>query len=148
MFDKINWGWRIVIFYSSFVVFMLFMVYLTTTQKIELVTNDYYAKELNHQQQIDKTNRANNLPEKLSWQVTDETVVLRFPLSLVPQGISASILFYRPSESAKDVALECTPDSNGIFSISKSNLHKGVYQIQVDWKAGEETYYSEGYINI
>lgn len=61
---KLNWGWRISILYSGFVVFMLFMVFKTTTVKDDLVTPDYYAKELEYQQHIDKQERANQLDRK------------------------------------------------------------------------------------
>ena len=45
----INWGWRIVILYSGFVLLILFLVYKTTTVNDDLVTTDYYAKELKFQ---------------------------------------------------------------------------------------------------
>mgnify|MGYP003351831803 CR=1 FL=1 len=54
---NINWGWRIVMLYGGFVVLILFLVYKTTTVKDDLVTPDYYAKELKYQEQLDKQKR-------------------------------------------------------------------------------------------
>ena len=58
---KFNWGTGITIFFLSFVVFMLFMAYKCFQTDFDLVTEDYYAKELVYQETIKKLNNEKNL---------------------------------------------------------------------------------------
>lgn len=145
---KFNWGWGIALFYTSFAVFILFLVYKTTTLNIDLVTPDYYKKELAHQEQIDKVNRANSLAEPLQWTVSNSEIVLTFPKEIAVKNVKASILFYRPSDSAKDLKMEVVPDTSGSCVINSDKLSKGVYRMQVDWSADNIAYYNEGVVNI
>lgn len=145
---KLNWGWRISILYSGFVVFMLFMAFKTTTVKDDLVTPDYYAKELEYQQHIDKQERANQLKEKPIWQVTGNQIAIKFPGELVAKNVKAEVNFYNNAEAKKDFKITCTPDTSGVCAIDAQQLQQGVYQLQIDWSAGGVTYYNEGTINI
>ena len=51
-----NWGYKIMIVYLVFVAGIAVMVYNSAMQNIDLVTPDYYAKELKYQEKIDETN--------------------------------------------------------------------------------------------
>src|SRR5688572_26354291 len=109
---KINWGWRIVGLYGGFVMLMLFLVYKTTTVKDELVTKDYYAKELNFQDQLDKQNRANQLKEPLNWNVEGKKIELQFPAEVRSKTVKAEILFYKADDAKRDFSINCSPDNN------------------------------------
>ena len=50
---KWNWGTKIGLFYSSFVLFILGMIFLSSQEQYDLVTEDYYAAEINFQSTID-----------------------------------------------------------------------------------------------
>ena len=148
MFKKFNWGWGLAIFYSAFVVFMLIMVWQSTLMKTELVTNDYYGKELKFQEQLDKMKRANGLSDSVSWTVSSKQVMLSFPKEVKDKNVKAEILFYRPDNSNRDFSVSCHPDSTGNCLVASDKFHHGVYKMQIDWTAGKESYYSEGVINI
>lgn len=145
---NLNWGWRIVILYGGFVVFMLVMVYKTTTVKDALVSKDYYARELKFQEEIDKQNRANQLKEVLSWNVTGSRIELKFPEEVLSRNVNAEVLFYNASDDKRDFSLHCTPDTNGICELSSEKFQPGVYQMKIDWSANGISYYNEGTINI
>ena len=49
-----NWGWRITIVYSLFALTMIGAVIYSTTLDVNLVEEDYYEKEVNYQQVINK----------------------------------------------------------------------------------------------
>ena len=57
---KINWGTKIVILYSSFVIMMLGMVFFAVNQEFHLVTDNYYEEELLFQEQINQKRRKFN----------------------------------------------------------------------------------------
>lgn len=145
---KLNWGWRIAIFYISFVVFMLFLVSKTFREKSELVSADYYAKELAFQNHIDKQERTRQLPQQLEWNVADNKVSLKFPPQFKPSDIKAQVTFYRPSDSSKDVSLDAVPDSSGYCTLSSEKLEHGVYTMKIEWSAFNNDYYNESTIRI
>lgn len=145
---QINWGWRIVILYGGFVVLILFLVYKTTTVKDDLVTPDYYAKELKFQEHLDKQKRSHDLKEQLSWNVDGKNVSIKFPEEMRAKNVKAEILFYNTVEAKRDFSITCTPDSTGVCDVSSEKLSHGVYQMQIDWSAGGVSYYNEGVIKI
>ena len=148
MFKKFNWGWGLAIFYSCFVAFMLFMVWQSTVMKTELVTADYYGKELKYQEQLNKMQRASGLGDTISWTVNSHQVLLNFPKAVAGKTVKADILFYKPDNSLRDFNISCHPDSTGSCLIASEKFHHGVYKMDIDWSAGNQTYYTEGVINI
>lgn len=117
--------------------------------KTELVTTDYYGKELKYQEQLDKMKRSNILNQPLSWTVMNKKEVkLNFPSDVKGKDVKARILFYRPDNSLRDFNISCQADSTGVCIVSSDKFRHGAYKMEVDWSAGKETYYTEGVINI
>ena len=142
-----NWGWRIAIFFSAFVVFILTMVIRSTYYKIELEADNYYEKELEFDDQMSRKKNAFNLSEEISYQIVNDKVIVQFP-SEVASKIEGEILFLRPSDENLDLTLDIEVDNQNHFQIDKQLFTKGAYKMKVDWKAGEEEYYSEKEITI
>lgn len=144
----LGWGWRITMLYSGFVIMMLFLVWKTTTVKDDLVTPDYYAKELKFQDQLDKQKRTHELKEQPQWNVNGKKIAIQFPAELVTKNVKAEILFYNAAEAKRDFTISCSPDSNGNCEVSSDKFQHGVYQMKMDWSAGGVSYFNEGTINI
>ena len=58
---KLNWGYKILIVYLMFAAGMLTMVYLTTQENRDLVSDNYYEEELAYQEIIDQSSRTAKL---------------------------------------------------------------------------------------
>src|SRR6266498_934094 len=97
-----SWGIRITILYSAFVVMILFLVFRTMNEKVDLVTPDYYRDELKFQGQVDRQNESASLHEQPVVSVTGKNVMLRFPGAVAGATISGTIKFYRSSDSSRD----------------------------------------------
>lgn len=145
---KFNWGWGIALLYSAFVVLMLSLVWKTTTVKDDLVTPDYYAKELKFQDQLDKQKRTSELKEKLAWQVNGKQIEIKFPSTQAQEKVDAEIFFYNTAEAKKDLKVSCQADSLGACLVSTQKLAHGIYKMQIEWSAAGLEYYNEGTINI
>lgn len=143
-----SWGKKIAILYIGFVVLIMTMVSLTMREKVDLETPDYYEQELKFQDKIDKMSRAEQLNEPLTWRIMNDGLVISFPAELSSQKPAASIHLVRPSDATLDKNFELKPDTLTSRFISLSGLKKGVYKLQVDWSAGETTYYNEGVITV
>jgi len=136
------WAWGTATVYSLFAAGTIGFVVFASTQKVELVSEDYYKNELNYQQKIDRIHRTNTLAETVQWQLTEDgkTVNFHFP---TPNVTKAIIKFYRPSSSSLDKEFSVIPDSDGNFRISVESLAKGMWRIKIEWSENDKTYYKE-----
>ena len=50
-----NWGYKILMVYVIFIAGILLLVFKSSSQNQDLVTEDYYEQELKYQQKIDET---------------------------------------------------------------------------------------------
>ena len=146
--SKIGWGTRIAILYISFVLFAITMVVISLSQKIDLVSEDYYPKELVFQSQINSTNNANALSEQISHSITNRGIELQFPSLFKGEKVTGEIVFFRPSDASKDYKTPVQLNDQAQQLISLNNLSKGMYKMKIEWKAGDTSYFNEETIVI
>jgi hypothetical protein len=142
-----SWGYRITLLTLGFVCFMAFLVISAFRQNFDLVTEDYYGRELQFQNQIEKQANQLGLKDTLSCIVSDNNVIIKFPDELIQNEISGEILFFRPSDARKDVR-RLINTHNGVEIFGKELFHKGHYKVQVDYSSGGKSYYYEKSIII
>jgi hypothetical protein len=136
---KWNWGTKIFLVYTGFVVFMLVFVFLCTRQQFDLVSADYYDQELKYQQVIDGKNNANMLSEKLSISTANDTVFVKLPAEIV--NGEGEIFFYRPDNASLD--LRVSFKNNSIVAIPSGKLTAGTYKVKATWKNDGRPYFHE-----
>ncbi|MDT3738752.1 MAG: FixH family protein [Candidatus Kapabacteria bacterium] len=140
---KMNWGIGIAVFYVSFVLLLIGFVIFTSFNKVDLVDENYYEKELDYQSNIDKINRTNNLALPLIIETVDNVVRLTYPKTGLTSDITGMITFFRPSDKKLDFILPVKPDDSWIQYIKNEKLTKGLWRIKVDWAVGDSAYYNE-----
>lgn len=140
---KFNWGTGIALTYILFVVAILIMVFTFMNQDVILETNDYYAKGLDYQKQIDKIERTNKLPKQLEIISSNGEIIFHFPEIFKDKKINGEIHFYRPSNNKFDFTQKINLDSNLTQKVITSNLPKGLWKIKVDWYVDNNNYYNE-----
>ena len=145
---KISWGIKIAILYIGFVLLIGFMVFMCMNQKIDLVSDDYYQKELVFQNKIDETNNANSLSEKIQHSFNGTNIELVFPKIFQGKNVEGEILFFRPSDASKDFKSIIKLNNVASQFISLGNLSKGMYKMQISWKADGLSYFSQETIII
>jgi hypothetical protein len=137
-----NWGYKILVVYLAFVAGILFLVFKSSNQKVDLVAADYYEQEIKYQDKIDKSNRANLLTKKVMYEVIDNHLVIKFPKEFENKNITGSVLLYCPSDEKKDIKTDFSiQDSVYKMAIPKNN--KGLHELQLNWMADSVTYYFE-----
>ncbi|MEO8413173.1 MAG: FixH family protein [Ginsengibacter sp.] len=137
-----NWGYKILLVYAVFVSGILFLVFKSSSQKIDLVTTDYYGKELKYQQQIDETNRANVLSEPVKYEITGNRFIVFFPKDFSGKKITGDVLLYCPSDEDKDLKQSfSTRDAPVIVPLQ--TMQKGLYELHLSWQADGVSYYFE-----
>lgn len=145
-----NWGWKIVLVYSAFVVMTLGMVFYFMGHKVDLVADDYYKQEIQYQDQIDKMTNAKSLKQPIVFVISSarRTVSLGFPEAHLQEGLKGNIQFYRPSDSSLDKTFDIKTNASGEQVIAVGSLKKGLWKIKVSWTAGNTAYYDEKVITL
>ena len=142
-----NWGYKILIVYGVFVAGIMFLVYKSANQKMDLVTTDYYAKELKFQQQIDETKRANDLPENVRYEIKSNQLLIHFPKDFSGKKINGDMQLYCPADKDKDIQQHFEiEDSLLIIKIPDAN--KGLHELHINWNVNGISYYFEQRIII
>ena len=132
---KINWGTAIVLAFIGFISFiMYFVVNMSTDSKYEhdLVTEDYYQKELKYQEDIDKIENAKKLDQNISWEKTDNGILLNFPKDLNLKDIKGVVFLYRPSNKQLDFEIPISLSNHNLL-IPDNRLLGGRWNIIIDW---------------
>lgn len=142
-----NWGTRIIIMYVGFVALIITLVIVSMRQQVDLVTPDYYAKELKYQTNIDKTKNYNELKSSLKCSIQSGNIVVDFPEEHKLEQITGEVLIYKPSDAKSD-KLITIETNNSQMLIPTSIFTKGMYKIKVDWQVNGKSYFSEQVINL
>ncbi len=137
-----GWGYKIALVYGGFAAFIIGLVVLCVHQDIHLVSPDYYKEEIAYQHQIDQLQNAQQLKERLQchYDVPQQVLQLSFPPSADPKG---AILFFRPSDSRKDLTIPIRIDAHGKQAIPVGQLDKGLWKVKIRWLSGQKEYLQE-----
>ncbi len=133
---KINWGTGIVI---SFILFIGFIMYMVITMMSgdkynhDLVTEEYYKKEINYQEEIDAEKNAQLLSENIEVKTSSKGVEIYFPKDLKFKEIKGIINFYRPSNKKLDFSISIDLKSHSLI-IPNEKVVEGNWGITIDWK--------------
>ncbi len=133
-----SWGKGIIIFYSSFVVFMVGMVVMAFREDFDLVADDYYEQEIAYQGRIEQLTNASDDEQKVSVLNADGAIELTFP----SKATAVNVHFFRPSDEKMDLKVEeAAVDS--VLSVPTDQLTRGKYLVKVGWNANGKTYFQE-----
>lgn len=138
---KFNWGVFAFSLFGVFVVFMLTLVYFATKQNNELVTDNYYEKELEFKEVLVKKQNTTKLTEQVIFNITNENIEVLFPKEISKQ-ITGKMYFYKPSNEQldKEFVIKLI---NYTQQIPLQPFQKGMYHVKIDWKANNTDYFNE-----
>lgn len=137
-----NWGTKLGIGASIYVIGILAFVAFSTTQQINLVSKDYYPKEVEYQKQIDKIKNAKALIEDVLIIQENGKIQIQFP-TVMHNQVKGEIIFYRPANYQSDIKCDIEIDETGFQELSTNQLLKGMYTIKIDWEHNNKGYYKE-----
>jgi len=129
---------------AAFVFFGLFigtLVVICVRENVNLVSNDYYQQELDHQQKIIQQANANQLKEKPQLSFENNSVRLLFPFSSSIQKGELRVM--RPSDDRLDQRFELNvmDGDNQLFPLKV--WQKGLYRVSLTWTMEGKDYYFE-----
>lgn len=139
-----NWGHKITLVFIAFASLIGYLVYNCMRTPISLVSAEYYKDELNYQQVIDGTNRANALDAKAQVTLQDGFINLQLPT----QQACGNIWFYSVNDAKKDRKLLLDINEHGQQQFDLDKFSSGKYVVKIAWIAEGKQYYSQNEIVI
>lgn len=145
---KLNWGTGIAIFIGIFIITMVSMVFKASQQSHELVTTDYYAKELDFQNLLQKSKRTlATFEQPIKTKIVANKLELTFPDEVENERITGSIYFFKASNQNKDLNVPIKTENRKQF-FELSDFTRGKYDLKIEWKVNQDEYYTELEIRI
>jgi len=140
---KLNWGTGIALFIVCFLLTNVAIIIFAYGQKVDLVTPNYYEKELKYQEEIDARQKTLQLKENVQVEYRSPNLHLQLPQKFFGQQLEGTILLYRPDDSSKDLKLKLNSDSTGTQLIPVAQLVKGFWKVQIKWSFEKISYSDE-----
>lgn len=143
----INWGSGIAIVIIVAASAMIFLVYQSMQVNFDMVSNNYYADELVHNQKMTAQDNAKKLATPIEINQTTQYFIIKFPLETIGNIQQGTIKFYRPSDATKDIHVPISLDKEGIMVVDKKQMINGLYNIQIEWDMNKQSYlYTDDFI--
>lgn len=140
---KWNWGTGIFIVIVLFIGACVAFIIYTQSNKWSLVEEDYYPKELRHEEKLVKIRNTQGLSEPLQINLDKTYLILHFPGDFRGKAIKGTITIYRPSDEKLDVILPVGIDTSLTQLIPRHTLTQGRYVVKVDWTSAGKDYFKE-----
>lgn len=140
---KISWGIGIAVVYIAFVLIRLVIIAVSEKNSVDLVSDDYYEREVRYEQQMRAISHTQSLPESLRFSLINKNVRIVFPEYFRNRRVDGTILFFRPSDTKQDIKIPLRLNDSLQQDISVANLMNGYWKIQIDWKSDTTQFFQE-----
>ncbi|HNY01239.1 MAG TPA: FixH family protein [Bacteroidales bacterium] len=140
---KWNWGTGIFLFIVLFVAACIAFLIYSRSQMWSLVEDDYYPKELRHEEKLVKIRNANALIGTLAVRLAAGNLEVEFPSDFRGQHLSGQVWCYRPSDERMDIRVPVDRDTMLVYRIPVQRLNRGRYVVKAEWSCNGRDYYEE-----
>ena len=139
------WPLSIIVVCSLFVASTAALIVMACSQKVDLVSADYYEKELKFQGQIDRTERTRLEASQtaVAYDGAHQQITVSLPPGQAHGSVSGSVELYRPSSASMDRAVRLAPDASGVQHVDADGLAPGLWKVRVSWTFEKRNYYLE-----
>lgn len=138
------WGTGIWALYGAFGLFVLVLAAVASTQRFDLVEDNYYERGLAYQSRLEETARTEDPRQRPFVSINDSSRSVRvcFPAeSAFP--VTGSAHFFRPSSALSDFRLPFAFDSCSCLEIPDQRLLPGYWKLKCEWQDVQGGHYSE-----
>ena len=141
---RFHLGVAVVAFYVVFALSTVGFVAFAMTQDVELVSSDYYARGLQHDDHMQAVANADALGTALRIEVDREADVVRlqFPSAMAAK-VRGNATVYRPASARQDRTVPLAAAADGTMTLPTGDLAAGHWRLQVQWTADGRDFYAE-----
>lgn len=139
---QLSWGWKISMLYTGFAVMIIVLVVASSRQKFDLVSADYYQKEIEYQKVIDAGHNQAALAGTITLHDDASAVYIDLPQEFKDQVASGDVHFYSAVNKDWDYT-DKIKTSNGRITVPKDKLHQTRYSVRLSYTVNDKDYYFE-----
>ena len=139
------WPFAIVGFFIIAIMGIVTFVVFAARNGMDLVSPDYYERELRFQGRLNSMNRTAGLSGRvrLAYNAKASNLEVALPLLANTSKVTGNVELYRPSDSSLDRSLKLEPDEEGRESLRVEGIRPGLWKVRVTWSSGGEEYFDE-----
>jgi nitrogen fixation protein FixH len=144
------WPLGIILTFVLFISGTISLVVMACSQKVDLVSADYYEQEIKFQNHIDQLDRTRHLGRDgtVAYDSAARRIRIALPTEASARAIAGRIQLYRPSAAGLDRLLKLEPDAQGIQFLDATNLQRGLWKVRVSWKVKDQEYFLDQTITV
>ena len=146
--SRFSWGAGLVAAIAVFIAGILVMVWMSVSERVDLVSDHYYDEGLRYQDRIRARERARADSGGVMVTLAGSALRLQFPRFTAHRELSGRIVLYRPDHSGRDSSVAVAPDTLLMQMIPVAGLWPGLWRIKVYWTVDGVEYYNEQPIMI
>ena len=141
--SRTPWPLGIIITFVLFFTGTVGLVVMAFSQKVDLVSADYYEQELKFQGRIDRVERTRSAATQatVAYDTAQRCITISLPADQAQHKVWGSVELYRPSAAGMDRAVKFEPDANGVQRLNAAGMAPGLWRVRVTWTAEKQNYY-------
>jgi nitrogen fixation protein FixH len=139
------WSLGITLAFALFIAGTAALIVIASAHQSDLVTPDYYEREIQYQTRLDQLNRTAYLDDqvKVVFDAATRRICVSLPASLAGSVTSGRVQLYRPSAAGLDRELKLELDANGSQSLDAAALEPGLWKVRIHWTSRQQDYYAD-----
>ena len=144
----LNWGHKLTLGFVLFAGMILYLVFQSMQTRYDLVSKEYYKDELQYQQVIDGTNRANSLSSRATVTQSGNNIIISLPNEMQQTTVLGNALFYCADNALKDKKVPLQVNAGAEQTIDSREFVPGNYTVKLSWESNGKQYYTEVFVII
>jgi hypothetical protein len=141
---KLNWGFWITVVIIAFMGFILMMVFKATQEKIELVSETYYAEEMDYDRELKARQNAQAFEANLEFAQEGDLLKLVLPQELLDKSPEVHIHWYLAHDATGDFKETLGKVEDSVVWMKMDKLRKGnKYEATILLEDGVSSYQFE-----
>lgn len=136
------WPAAITAFFVGAIIFIVSFIAFAVRQREDLVSADYYEREVRYQSQLDSLNRSQSLARQsiVTYEPQQQTIVITLPAAQT-QGATGRVHLYRPSDARLDRELPLALSADGVQRLEAKSLRDGLWKVRVQWTVSGQDFF-------
>ena len=138
------WPTSIAAFFIIAIIFIATFIAFAVRQRDDLVSVDYYEREVRYQSQLDTMNRSQPfaMQNVVAFEPAQQEIIVTLPVDQI-SGAKGSIHLYRPSDARLDRELPLALNNEGIQRLDAKKMSDGLWKVRVKWTTNGQEYFVE-----
>ena len=143
---QINKSWWPIGIVSVFVMFISWIatfIGIAVTNSMDLVSENYYADEIQFQERIDSTKRVlATTGFAMEFDASNDEIMFQLPKEHIGKRVAGNLKLYRPDNVKLDHVVEMDVSAQGRQTVDLGALEKGRWKVETSWTVSNETFYA------